>query len=256
MRTVDRAATGAPQPRRRRECPANWAVTDVDDWSARPRRWLANTGLDAWVVQRELADPISYVSLWLADAGESPERIATRGREWLDYFADAGIVAVGMGVLTLRRPSVGGAVRFQIVEEITGAGEEVTGDEAQAFLARQDFLAENSDEDLLAMRLSTSPVMLEEHLLPGDDGWQCVGRCQAVPAAPVQRFRSTRCRVPCSPVVGAGGARRPDRPARRPPRRRCRCARTGCHARRARGHRPWNRLSGGVRRQPAEQDHR
>jgi hypothetical protein len=163
---------------------ANWAVTDVEDWAARPRRWLENTGLDAWVVQRELADPISYVSLWLADAGESPERIAMRGREWLDYFADAGIVAVGMGVLTLRRPSATGAVRFQIVEEITGTGEEVTGDEAQAFLARQDFLAENSDEDLLTMRLSTSPVMLEEHLLPGDAGWQRVGSVLRRPGGP------------------------------------------------------------------------
>lgn len=163
---------------------ANWAVTDADDWSARPRQWLEHTGLDAWVVQRELADPISYVSLWLADAGESPERTAARGREWLDYFADAGIVAVGMGVLTLRRPVVDGDVRFQIVEQITGAGEEVTGDEAQAFGDRQDFLAEHSDDELLAMRLSTSPVMLDEHSMPGESGWQRVGSVLRRPGGP------------------------------------------------------------------------
>ncbi|GAB09535.1 hypothetical protein GOARA_043_00100 [Gordonia araii NBRC 100433] len=164
---------------------ANWAVADPDDWAARPREWLARTGLDAWVVQRELADPISYVSLWLADAGESPARSAHRGREWLDYFADAGIVAVGMGVLTLRRPSGAGAGgRFQIVEEITGAGEEVTGDEARAFFDRQDFLAAHSDDELMGMRLSAMPVVLEEQSLLGESGWQTVGSALRRPGGP------------------------------------------------------------------------
>ncbi|MDF2583801.1 MAG: methyltransferase, partial [Mycobacterium sp.] len=54
---------------------ANWIVRD-GDWRDRVRDWLAGTGLHAWVVQRELADPVSYVSLWLADAGESPDQTA------------------------------------------------------------------------------------------------------------------------------------------------------------------------------------
>ncbi len=162
---------------------ANWVVHDLDDWGARPRQWLAGTGLDAWVVQRELADPVSYISLWLADAGESPQRSAQRGREWLDYFAEAGIVAVGMGVLTLRRP-VDGRVRFQVVEQITGAGEEVTGTEAQAFLDRQDFLAAHTDDDLLAMRLTMMPVILDEQSLPAESGWQCIGSVLRRPAGP------------------------------------------------------------------------
>lgn len=58
---------------------ANWIVRD-DDWRTRVRQWLAGTGLHAWVVQRELADPVSYVSLWLADAGESAEELAQRAR--------------------------------------------------------------------------------------------------------------------------------------------------------------------------------
>ena len=162
---------------------ANWVVTDRDEWATRPRQWLEHTGLDAWVVQRELADPISYVSLWLADAGESAERSAQRGREWLDYFAEAGIVAVGMGVLTLRRP-VDGVGRFQVVEEIAGAGEEVTGDEAQAFLDRHDFLAAHSDEDILAMVLATMPVVLEEQSLSTESGWQRIGSVVRRPGGP------------------------------------------------------------------------
>ena len=38
----------------------------------------------------------------------------------------------------------------RVLEEITGAGEEVTGYEAQAFLARRAYLRETSDADLLA----------------------------------------------------------------------------------------------------------
>lgn len=164
---------------------ANWVVTDRDDWPARPKEWLAGTGLDAWVVQRELADPISYVSLWLADAGESPERSAARGRKWLDYFERAGIVAIGMGVLTLRRPlDPTAGPRFQIVEEITGAGEEVTGDEALAFFDRQDFLADHSDEELLDLRLATAPVILDEQSMLGESGWQTIGSVIRRPGGP------------------------------------------------------------------------
>ncbi|MEX3648955.1 class I SAM-dependent methyltransferase, partial [Mycolicibacterium porcinum] len=58
---------------------ANWIVRDGAEWQERVRGWLAGTGLHAWVVQRELADPVSYVSLWLADAGEDLDRQAQRG---------------------------------------------------------------------------------------------------------------------------------------------------------------------------------
>ncbi|MDY6998102.1 MAG: methyltransferase, partial [Actinomycetota bacterium] len=58
---------------------ANWLVGDGQDWRERVAGWLADTGLHAWVVQREFADPVSYVSLWTSDAGELPEEAARRG---------------------------------------------------------------------------------------------------------------------------------------------------------------------------------
>lgn len=69
---------------------ANWMVRDGEDWRERVEGWLAGTGLHAWVVQREFADPINYVSLWTSDAGERPEDAARRGGSWLDWFADKG----------------------------------------------------------------------------------------------------------------------------------------------------------------------
>lgn len=159
---------------------ANWIVRE-GDWRDRVRGWLAGTGLHAWVVQRELADPLSYVSLWLADAGETPEAAARRGGEWLDWFAEQGIVGVGMGLISLRAPRPGEAPE-QILEEITD--EPITGTEVDAFFARRAYLRDTTDAELLAARLSTAPVFLEEQSLPGPDGWQQVGAAVRRPGGP------------------------------------------------------------------------
>ncbi|OBB74709.1 class I SAM-dependent methyltransferase [Mycobacterium sp. 852014-52144_SCH5372336] len=163
---------------------ANWIVRR-DDWRDRVRRWLAGSGLHAWVVQRELADPVSYVSLWTADAGEDPEQAARRGGQWLDWFADEGITGVGMGVIALRAPRFGEhRPPEHILEEITGVDDAVTGDEVDAFFARREYLYDTSDEQLLAARLSTAPVFLDEQSLPGPDGWQVVGAAVRRPGGP------------------------------------------------------------------------
>ncbi|MEZ0053057.1 hypothetical protein ABIA30_004084 [Mycobacterium sp. MAA66] len=159
---------------------ANWIVRS-DDWAERVRAWLAGTGLHAWVVQRELADPVSYVSLWLADAGETAEQTARRGAAWLDWFAEQGITGIGMGLISLQVPSDGEEPE-QMLEEITD--EPVTGIEVQAFFARRRYLRNTSDETLLAARLSTAPVFLEEQWLPGSDGWQQIGAAVRRPGGP------------------------------------------------------------------------
>ncbi|MET0700908.1 MAG: methyltransferase [Mycobacterium sp.] len=160
---------------------ANWMVRPGQDWRQRVGGWLAGNGLDAWVVQREFADPVSYVSLWLADAGESAERAIERGAQWLDWFDQEGIAGVGMGTICLR---ASGGRTEHVLEEITGAGEELTGPEVDAFFARRRYLREHSDDHLLAARLSTAPVFLEQHSLPGPDGWQQVGAVVRRPGGP------------------------------------------------------------------------
>lgn len=160
---------------------ANWMVRPGQDWRERVGGWLAGNGLDAWVVQREFADPVTYVSLWLADAGETAEQAVERGAQWLDWFEDEGIAGVGMGMICLR--AAGGRTEH-VLEEITGAGEELTGPEVDAFFARRRYLLEHTDDDLLAARLSTAPVFLEQHSLPGAEGWQEVGAVVRRPGGP------------------------------------------------------------------------
>ena len=160
---------------------ANWLVFEDTDWRTRLSGWLADAGCDAWVVQREVADPAEYVALWLRDAGEQSGNEAVAS-EWLDYFAANRIAGIGMGSMTLRRtlgqPDI-------VLDEIKGAGEEVTGDEAAAFLARRAWLTARTDEQLLATKLSLNQaVILEQRSLPDRDGWMTVLRRLHRPGGP------------------------------------------------------------------------
>jgi len=164
---------------------ANWMVADGTDWRDRVSGWLSGSGLHAWVVQREFADPINYISLWTSDAGEPPEQAAERGGQWLDWFDAEGVTGIGMGMITVRAPRRGeNREPEQVLEEITGADEGLTGPEVEAFFARREYLHDTSDGQLLAARLTTAPVFLEEHSLPGPEGWQLIGSAVRRPGGP------------------------------------------------------------------------
>ena len=161
---------------------ANWMIRTDSDWRDRIGSWLADSGCDAWVVQREIADPTEYVALWCKDAGESPADTAAVADAWLDWLDSEQVEGIGMGVVTLRstdgRPEV-------TLDQITGAGEEVTGPEADAFLARRRWAAGVSDLALLATGLSLSnDVILEERALAGHQGWTTVLRMLRRPRGP------------------------------------------------------------------------
>jgi methylase of polypeptide subunit release factors len=174
---------------------ANWIVREDTDWRERVGSWVAASGLDAWVVQREMADPAEYVGLWLTDAGEDGKsagsdrsQAARLAGNWLDYLAAERVQGIGMGLITLRcsgsqNPSV-------TLDEITGQGEDVTGDEADGFLRRRAWVEHTSDAALLGSRLALSPqVLLEQRSLAGHEGWTTVlrmARRQGGPGATLQ----------------------------------------------------------------------
>lgn len=83
---------------------ASWLHTETEPWQDRLAEWIAPTGLDAWVVQREQADLSQYIEMWLADAGlrGSPHYTA-RYDEWLSWFDQQGVNAVGFGWINLRK---------------------------------------------------------------------------------------------------------------------------------------------------------
>lgn len=80
----------------------NWAHTADQPWDARLAGWVAGTGCDALVIEREVLDPYEYVEIWLADAGlAGTPSYKEMYERWLNYFDSLGITGVGMGWFTL-----------------------------------------------------------------------------------------------------------------------------------------------------------
>lgn len=149
----------------------NWEHVRGEGWTDRLAGWLEGTGLDAWIVQREVQDPAEYAETWIRDAGQHRGDDADElYRAWLADFADRGVEAIGFGLITLRRPPAGGRPSLLRIEERRGAPALPTGAEVAAFLAAHDWLERtgNDDAPLLDAVLRVAPDVTEErHFVPG-----------------------------------------------------------------------------------------
>lgn len=151
---VRRVVTGAPEhlrPGGWAQVLANWVIERDRPWDERLREWIEGSGCDAWVVQREVADPAEYVELWLKDAGlHGASDYAERYDAWLTWFEEQGVEAVGFGWLNLRRTDREPVLRF---EEWPYEVEQPLGPEVAAWGRRVDLERSLDDEALLATRL-------------------------------------------------------------------------------------------------------
>jgi hypothetical protein len=154
---------------------ASWLHREGEDWADRVTSWLP-PGVDAWFVQRDVADPALYVGTWLRDAGIDP-RSAEGGAKagvWLDWFADNDVEGVGFGYVTLRRTDT--ADVEVVCEDLRHAYDDPLGPEASRWLDNVAWLRDNDDK-LAQTRFTVPPsVVLEEVSAPGQDGWTPVVR--------------------------------------------------------------------------------
>ena len=154
----------------------SWLHVHGEDWPDRVQSWLP-PGVDAWILQREVADPALHVGTWQRDSGLDLAAPATRAQAgaWLDWLDSAGVEAIGFGMITLRMPERGpGTV---VVEDLPGAVDDPLGPEVAGWLDRIDWLrAHAADADLLAARLAVAPgVVLERWSETGELGWTEAG---------------------------------------------------------------------------------
>ncbi len=148
----------------------NWEVRRGEQWHERVGSWLDASGLDGWVVQRELQDPAQYAETWIRDGGTTPDRDrdawAQRYGQWLDDFASRDVEGIGFGIVTLRKPV--GAPSLRRLEEVTGTVQQPLGSAIAASLAAHDRLQGMTDDDLAGQRLVVAPDVTEErYLTPG-----------------------------------------------------------------------------------------
>jgi SAM-dependent methyltransferase len=163
---VRRVVTGAPRhlsPGGWAQVLANWVHRRGEPWQDRIGGWLEGSGCDAWVVQREVADPAEYVELWLKDSGvHGRPDYAQRYDAWLGWFAEQDIEAVGFGWLHLRRTDHLGRSPVLHLEEWPYEIEQPLGREVADRARRTDFLAATDDDALLASRLAVRVDVRQE----------------------------------------------------------------------------------------------
>ncbi|MCP2316074.1 Methyltransferase small domain-containing protein [Nocardia amikacinitolerans] len=152
---------------------AAWVHVDGEDWRQRVSSWLPAHGVDAWVVQRDVADPALYVGTWLRDAGLDPRDPSSQARaeQWLDAFAAADVEGIGFGFVYLR--AIDGPTEL-LAEDLTHGFDDPLGAEASAYFERSAWLrAVASDENhAWTARFAVEPTTaLERVSLPGPDGW-------------------------------------------------------------------------------------
>ncbi|HEY9482831.1 MAG TPA: methyltransferase [Micromonosporaceae bacterium] len=148
---------------------ANWLHVTGEDWAERVAGWFAGSGLDVWVIERELADPVAYVDLWLTDAAE--EHDPQRAAAWLDWFDAHKVEGVGFGLVTARREE-----HFDPVVRVESLRQQVShpfGDEVNRWFERQNWLRMRpGPESLLAERYLVAPgVTLHQEAEIGVNGW-------------------------------------------------------------------------------------
>lgn len=83
----------------------NWEKHQQDqDWRTRPRRWVADSGLSAWFIQRDSQTPEQYAETWLRDASQERgvEDYRRRYAEYLADFGSRGVEQIGFGLIWLQ----------------------------------------------------------------------------------------------------------------------------------------------------------
>ena len=147
----------------------NWEVPRGTTWVERVGAWLDGTGLDAWVVQREVQDPAEYAETWARDGGHhaGTADFDAMYAAWLDDFEARDVEAIGFGVVTLHRPRSERAP-FVDLMEVTWPVESPMGPTVLAGLDARTWLAEHDDAEVLDIAWRCAPDVHEErHTVPG-----------------------------------------------------------------------------------------
>ena len=186
----------------------NWEHREGTSWRTSVNQWIGKS-LDAWIIQREVQDPVEYAAMWLRDGGLTPERSGVAFENalaaWQEDFDSRQVSGVGMGYLVFHAPSVaatsgpGGTALegqtapeepasdtaapsaavepWRVLEEVPTSGQGALGEHVAQVIAAHEALRGLDDTQVAALKLRTaSGLSKEEALTP-----------TPVPTAPVIR---------------------------------------------------------------------
>ena len=148
----------------------NWEHRGTGSWRDAVAAWLPEE-LDAWILERELQDPVEYATMWLRDGGLTPERdpgaFDAALEAWIDDFDARDVRGVGFGYLIVHRPQ-SPREPWRLLEEVTTSGQGVLGPHVAEVLEVRELLAGLDDEAVADLCPLLAPDVTEErHLIPG-----------------------------------------------------------------------------------------
>ena len=148
----------------------NWEHRGTGSWRDAVAAWVPEE-LDAWVIERELQDPVEYATMWLRDGGLTPERDAegfdAALEAWIDDFEARDVRGVGFGYLIVHRPRRP-REPWRLLEEVATSGQGVLGPHVAEVLEVREHLAGLDDEAVADLHPLLAPDVTEErHLIPG-----------------------------------------------------------------------------------------
>ncbi|MBG6237643.1 hypothetical protein IWX78_000586 [Mycetocola sp. CAN_C7] len=150
----------------------NWEYRIGQDAFRRVGGWIDGTGLDAWIIERDVQDPAQYAETWIRDGGTrsgTPE-FDNLYAAWLDDFTERRVTSVGFGYITLRMPLSGHQTlrRLERLHGSLGSNEAGLGVHLASALDGQNWQAALSDEELAHAHVTVAPDVTEErHYWPG-----------------------------------------------------------------------------------------
>lgn len=187
----------------------NWEHREGTSWRTSVNQWIGKS-LDAWIIQREVQDPVEYAAMWLRDGGLTPERSGVAFENalaaWQEDFDSRQVSGVGMGYLVFHAPVAAGAPSgpggtalegqtapeepasdaaapgavvepWRVLEEVPTSGQGALGEHVAQVIAAHEALRGLDDAQVAALKLRTaSGLSKEEALTP-----------TPVPTAPVIR---------------------------------------------------------------------
>lgn len=148
---------------------AAWVHEHGQSWQQRVASWLPNTGVAAWVIQRDVADPALYVGTWLKDESLDPRSIeaAARTEVWLDHFARANVTGIGFGFVAIQR--LDDDVESDILcEDMPQQFSDPLGPEIAEYFQRIAWLRTHSAEDIANTQFCVRPGVAVEDVRIAD----------------------------------------------------------------------------------------
>jgi methylase of polypeptide subunit release factors len=139
-------------------------VADPDGDEVEPvRRWVQDSGCDAWLLHYRTDKPLETAAVWNQMESFDPDRYGQIIDTWMAYYSELGIRGIAYGSLILRRRT--GANWFR-TDPLPAERLKPASDHIQRVFAAQDLLAGATDgERLLEVRMRVVPKAIAEQKL-------------------------------------------------------------------------------------------